>query len=247
MKTQGASMNSLTFLTLSLLSSAQQPDVVTERFSAANVIEFIQSGDTREFVGSGFLLNEQGKTYAVTAKHVLLAVMDQGIDAIELDGHIKQWRLQPFNESTGSVMLGDLLNAEASEKLGIEVLQNDWLLFEVTDNQSALQPVSLAKRTLAAGDPIHVYGCYYSNQDTCQQEHIRGEFITEKGANLLIRLDNHQPGQLRGLSGAPVLNDRHEVVGIVSNVIPDASGELLFAPFTIRSVADFLHSSPAAG
>lgn len=212
------------------------------RYSAANVITFSASAQTRDFVGSGFLLHHQGKVYAVTAKHVLLAVMDQGIEHIDPLQHISQWQLQPFNETSGDVTLGQLLNANPDEALDIAVLQDDWLLFEVATNESALQPVSIATEPLKAGEAVHVYGCYYSNQDSCQQEHISGEFVSQNGVNLMIRLNDHQPGTLRGLSGAPVLNARHEVVGIVSNVMPGESGELLFAPFTIQPVLDFLQS-----
>jgi hypothetical protein len=221
------------------VSAGQQP----ERYSAANVITFNESGETRNFVGSGFLLQHNKSLYAVTAKHVLLAVMDQGIHSIDPHKHISHWQLQPFNESTGHVTLGQLLNADPQETLDIKVLQDDWLVFEVAANESGLQPVTIADHPLKAGETVHVYGCYYSNQDSCQQEHISGEYVSQNGVNLLIRLDDHQPGTLRGLSGAPVLNDRHEVVGIVSNVMPDDNGELLFAPFTIQPVLDFLKSS----
>ena len=227
-------------LTISCLPvSASQ---LSERYSAANVITFTESGERREFVGSGFLLQHDKVLYAVTAKHVLLAVMDQGITTIDPQKHISQWQLQPFNETTGHVTLGKLLNPDPQETLDIAVLQDDWLVFEVAINESGLVPVTIADQPIKAGDAIHVYGCYYSNQDSCQQEHISGEFVSQNGVNLLIRLDDQQPGTLLGLSGAPVLNARHEVVGIVSNVMPGESGELLFAPFTIQPVLDFLQS-----
>ncbi|WP_198538109.1 trypsin-like peptidase domain-containing protein [Marinicella sediminis] len=229
-------------LTLAALMGSYQvwAGPVTERYSAANTIQFAVSEETKTFVGSAFLLQHQKNLYAVTAKHVLMAVMDQGIQYIDVANHVKQWQLHPFNEVTGTVTLGRLINADATEKLDMEVLKDDWLLFEVNNNDAALKPVQLASEPLKAGDQIHVFGCYYQVQDSCQQEHFTGVYLKHTDHNLLVRLDDVETAQLRGLSGAPVLNDRHEVVGIVSNTIPGESGELLFAPFDIRPLAEYL-------
>ena len=47
-----------------------------------------------------------------------------------------------------------------------------------------------------------------------------------------------EPGSLRGLSGGPVVNAEGELVGIVSNVMPDADGVARFAPANL----DYLRS-----
>lgn len=212
------------------------------RYSAANQITFT-SGVTKDFVGSGFIVQHNKKTYAITAKHVLLETMDQGIKSIDLTEHVKQWQLAPFNEDTGVVKLGQLLNANDKENLDINVLQDDWLLFDVVLNDSALKPLKLADKPLKTGESIRVYGCNYSNQNNCKQEQYKGTFERQADANLLIKLDLSDLSQLRGLSGAPVLNRNKEVVGIVSNVLPDeANGGFYFAPFGVAAVRAFLNS-----
>ncbi len=216
------------------------------RYSAANAITFKNSQVTKDFVGSAFLLSHQDHTYAVTAKHVLLETMDQGVDCISTQGHVAEWQLQPFNEKTGVVKLGPLLNENTEQSLDISVLNDDWLLFDVASNQSTLVPLKIAEQPLQVGDAIAVYGCSYSNQDHCQQNKLTGHYVKTDGVNLLIKLENDDMSQLRGLSGAPVLNEHQEVVAIVSNVVPDETeGGFYFAPFVIDPVRDYLSTKPS--
>ena len=57
-----------------------------------------------------------------------------------------------------------------------------------------------------------------------------------------LEMSSEELNTLRGLSGAPVVNSKNEVVGIVSNIIPDQeSGTVYFAPFTIVPVLNYLN------
>ncbi len=212
------------------------------RYSAANAITFSKSGNSKDFVGSGFLIEHHGKTYAVSAKHVLLAVMGEGLSSIDVDEVVSSWFLKPFNESGGTVELGKMLNANTQEALDMKVLQDDWLLFEVTKNDSKLKILKLSDQDLKAGADVTVFGCTYATQASCQQDRFTGRFVRSEGNNLLIKLDGINPSSLRGLSGAAVLNGEGYVVGIVSNTIPDEKGGgLFFAPFSTQPVLDFLN------
>ncbi|WP_223786795.1 S1 family peptidase [Marinicella meishanensis] len=224
--------------TILLLALCSCPAVATERYSGANHIQFQHS--EKPFVGSGFLLQHGQQVYAVTAKHVLFETMDQGIDHINIDGQVTQWQLKPFNEDTGVVTLGKLLNANPAEALDMAVLADDWLLFAVKENHSRLQPLRLADEAPQAGDELVTHGCTYQSQATCHQDRFKGHFVRMEGDNLLLKLNDAEPGTLRGLSGAPVLNAAGEVVGIVSNVLPDPDGGHYFAPFGTGPLKSFL-------
>ncbi|MEZ5472530.1 MAG: trypsin-like peptidase domain-containing protein [Marinicella sp.] len=235
-------MNKILILLIAMLPMQMLKAGHHHRYSAANQITF-HNGVTKDFVGSGFIIKHRNKTYAITAKHVLLETMDQGVNSIDIQEQVKQWQLAPFNEDTGVVKLGQLLNANQQEALDIKVLQDDWLVFEVLTNDSTLKTLKPANKPLKSGDTISVYGCNYSNQKNCQQQHYKGTFEREADANLLIKLELDDLSQLRGLSGAPVLNSNHEVVGIVSNVLPDeVNGGFYFAPFNIEAVKSFLNA-----
>lgn len=231
-----------TFSLLSLILTAPQLIAGEARYSAANAITFSQSGNHKAFVGSGFLMAHDGKTYAVTAKHVLFEAMNEGVNAVDISKTVSKWQLQPFNEATGDVTLGQLLNADEKEPLDMKVLSDDWLLFEVLHNASDLKVLSLSNQPLKSGEKINVHGCTYQTQSDCQQDSHTGDFVRYEDHNLLVRLKDVTPNTLRGLSGAPVLNAKGEVVGIVSNVLPDEeTGGMFFAPFSVQPLLDFLN------
>lgn len=224
---------------ISTISFAGQPI-----YSAANNLTFSNSNETKSFVGNGFLISHLGKTYALTAKHVLFEAQKSGIQSIDIADYLKSWTLKPFNSDSGEVVLGSLVNKDSSEKLDMAVLQNDWLLFEVKENNSTLQVLKLSSETLKNNESIIAFGCSYSNQKKCTQNKYSGHYVKSENNNLLIDLDMpaDKMNTLRGLSGAPVVNGKNEVVGIVSNIIPDKeSDKVYFAPFSIEPVVKYLN------
>jgi hypothetical protein len=58
--------------------------------------------------------------------------------------------------------------------------------------------------------------------------------------NLLMDLGAQPLRQLFGLSGSPLLNQAGELVGMVSNILPDASGKMRFAPIDTRQLRELL-------
>lgn len=214
-------------------------------YSAANQITFSKTQEVKDFVGNGFLIEHKGKVYAVTAKHVLFETQKSGIKSVDIKGYFKNWSLKPFNSSSGEVVLGALLNTDSSEQLDMNVLQKDWLLFEVETNNSSLIPLKLATKGLIPDDLVKAYGCTYNDQKVCTQSEYSGRYVKSANNNLLIDLTmpSDQLNTLRGLSGAPVLNSDKQVVGIVSNIIPDKENdEVYFAPFSIQPLIQYLNN-----
>ena len=104
--------------------------------------------------------------------------------------------------------------------------------------------MKFASEDLKAGQSISAHGCTYTNQKDCKQNKYSGKYVKSQDNNLLIKLNilPEEMNTLRGLSGAPVLNSKYEVVGIVSNIIPDKeTGSVYFAPFTIQPLLKFLN------
>ena len=230
----------LSFLCVCTYGLAKQPV-----YSAANSITFKQGGEIKNFVGNGFLIMHKGKTYGLTAKHVLLETQGSGIKTIAIKDHFESWKLAPFNVDSGMVTLGKLINADKTEKLDIQILKNDWLLLEVIANNSPLVPLKLASKSPQEGQLLSAYGCSYSNKSDCMQNKYSGHYVKSSDHNLLIELEMaaEDMSTLRGLSGAPVLNSDNEVVGIVSNVMPDKDSEkVFFAPFSIAPVIAYLEN-----
>lgn len=217
----------ITKLLLSLLLAASAAAGATPLYSGVNDVQ-LQGAPEQRFLGSGFVLEHQGKLYGVTAKHVLLMSKGGPPASTDLQGQLAHWRLRD-PRGGGTLSFGRLLNGDAKEAVTPAVLQRDILIFELAD-AGAFTPIRLAQREPQAGERLHAVGCSYASEASCAQDRFEGRYLEHKGVNLLIEMEPKLMQGLFGLSGAPVLNEAGELVGVVSNVIPDASGKPRFAP-----------------
>lgn len=199
--------------------------------SGVNNVAFHQSEYNNAFAGNGFLIEYQNKPYAVTVKHALLEAKTNVMDSVSLQEHVSRWRIHPLRSPDKYVQLGRLINASKVEKLDMNILKKDWLLFEIESNQSDLVTLKIRTRPLAPGENVFAIGCSYANKTHCIQDRYKGKFISYDTHNLRVTLDGLPMSQLRGLSGSPVLDKDNYLVGIVSNVLPKTSGKGFdFAP-----------------
>jgi len=204
-------------------------------------VTFHDEKNNKFFVGNGFLVKHRGSTYAVTVKHALLELKKPSMNSVNIAEHVNRWQIHPNMQADQSVVLGKLLNHDNSEKLDMAILQKDWLVFEIENNNSDLTVLTLRDSALEKGETLTAYGCSYANKPTCQQDSYAGTFIKMDGANLRMSLKDMNPSALRGLSGSPVLDANGQVVGIVSNIMPSESGEGLdFTPANLNYLRDII-------
>lgn len=209
-------------------------------YSAANYVE-LNNGEIRPFIGNGFLLRHNSNTYAITAKHVLFELRSPHVTHIDITKAVKSWHLKPFNSDKRGIKLGRLLNVDATEKLDMEVLKHDYLVFEVPPQETDLVPIELSAEPLIADETLTAFGCSYAVQSECRQNTYSGRFLTGEAHNLRIRLRDAEPETLRGLSGGPVLNAHQQLVGLVSNVLPAKYGNGMdFAPANLNYLHEVL-------
>lgn len=219
------------------------------QISAVNQVRFVDSRfDAESFVGNGFLLNYRSRTYAVTAKHVLLMAKTDAMKTIELDGQLKSWRMQVNGDPSQYIELGRLINTDPKEALDMTVIERDWLVFEVRENRSKLVPLTLSENEKAApGDVLYAIGCSYARQKKCRQDSYSGRLLAYAPHNLLVQLDDVE-SELGGLSGAPVVDAKQGLVGIVSNFMPNPNGKGdVFAPASLDYLRAVLESDHSAG
>lgn len=214
---------------ITLLSSAAlaMEPAGTALTVGVNDVQFNAEAE-QPFLGSGFVIEHQGNLYGVTAKHVLLMRKGGPTANTDIQDQLAHWRLRD-PRSGKALSLGRLLNGNASEPVNIEVLKQDALLFEL-DDAGPFKPLHLALQDPKPGDQLHAVGCTYASEASCAQDTYAGSLVESQGPNLLIDLGNQPLDALFGLSGAPVLNEAGELVGIVSNVLTDATGTPRFAP-----------------
>ena len=223
-----------------LLISCGQLSAI-EQVSGINQITFHDEQYSKPFAGNGFLIEYRKKVYAVTVKHTLLEARTPDMLGVRIAEHVSGWQIHPNQLPQQSVELGKLLNSDAEEKLDMGILQKDWLIFEVKNNNSNLAVLTLRSTPLVKGETLSAYGCSYANAESCQQDTYTGQFISNVDANLRMSLDNMEFAQLRGLSGSPVLDENNQVVGIVSNILPSESSEGFdFAPANLDYLIEVL-------
>jgi hypothetical protein len=208
---------------------AQQAGMPT--ISGINNVAFKQSKFDQNFAGNGFLIEHKQKIYAVTVKHVLLEAKTNKMKTVWLRDELKSWKIHPNNDETKFVQLGRLINSDRSEKIDIQTLQKDWLLFEVKDNQSDFVPLKIRTQPLAPKEQVTALGCSYANQLQCSQDSYIGYLKSYDRYNLRVHLQGIKSLNLAGLSGSPVVDKNMNLVGIVSNILPSSDGkDLDFAP-----------------
>ena len=209
----------------SLANAAPQ----AQQYSGVNRVTF-QGVAPQTHLGNGFIIKYEGKNYGVTAKHVLLMAKRPGLSSSDIAPHLQSWILHPMQAAEQSVQFHKVLNGDKNEAINEDMLLRDALVFSIKGKLAGFTALPLAKTAVQAGDRVHAFGCSYVRAKVCTQDQFSGTVLGHQGPNLMIELDQQEPQELFGLSGAPVLNDANEVVGIVSNELPDASGKPRFAP-----------------
>lgn len=206
--------------------------------SGRNAVSFADAQYDSDYIGMGFVVEHRGRYYGVTAKHVLLVVNHPQIKQVDPGAQLSSWQMTAV-EPQSALEFGALLNADPAEALDMAVLERDALVFALTD-PGPFTPIKLSAKAPQAGEPLYALGCTFATQDRCSQDVYAGRMLEAAEHNLLLDMAEVDPASLRGLSGGPVVNADGELVGIVSNVLPDAGGTPRFAPAKLDYLREVL-------
>ncbi|QDU58492.1 hypothetical protein Pan181_47290 [Aeoliella mucimassa] len=102
--------------------------------------------------------------------------------------------------------------------LGVRGLDDeilDWLVLSI-ENADPLPgyPLKLRKEPVRIGETVYLIGCPYIEQD-CKQNVYTGT-ITERAFGDRFRYDIEPPVDIRGFSGAPIIDEKGYVVGVMT-------------------------------
>lgn len=231
------------FVALSISTLSSKANANVGQLSGVNDVRFQQSQYNNTFAGNGFLIEYMGEHFAVTVKHVLFEAKTPKMASVSLADEVASWSIHPLAQPDNAVQLGQLLNDNPNEPLDMQVLNSDWLVFKIKNNSSTLRPLTIRHEPLQAGETLTAYGCSYSDKETCTQNAYKGQFKSYEANNLRIDIGKVSMAELRGLSGSPVIDQNGQLVGIVSNVLPDKENDGFdFAPARIDYLLEVLNN-----
>ncbi|WP_281336093.1 trypsin-like serine protease [Flavobacterium eburneipallidum] len=235
--------SSLFSLILLLTSCFGQEKVSTKTFddiALVNKIDFFDSKLNQEKFSCGFLLQHNNETYAVTAKHLLKHIKPESMKTLSFENNIKSWSLYPLENKSELVTCDKLLNENKSENLEAKsTYDNDWLVFSIKENSSKVKPLQIRTTPLIAGEKIYVVG-WTRTMESGKQRVYEFEYYKTIGDRILLK-DVVVPEKFGGLSGSPVVDEKGQVVGIVSGPKEDPdTDKKYFAPCSLTNLVLFL-------
>ncbi|MHC5006761.1 MAG: S1 family peptidase [Planctomycetota bacterium] len=183
------------------------------KISVVNQIDYTDGH--HPVAGCGFLLEVDDEVLAATAKHVLTYFKSAEMDSVDFKGTLRGWKMFPKDRPSEVILVGELINADAEESLQRIPCMKDWLLFTVERASKEIQPLRFRTTPLRRGEPIFVVGWRYTEKD-CPQVVYEGEYVrSEKGA-VQITVEKLIDNTIPGLSGAPVIDARGYLIGMMS-------------------------------
>lgn len=197
-----------------------------------------------DHLGNGFVVQYQGRYFGVTAKHVLLMTKNTGAKGTELPPQT-QWVLRNKATPTLTQTFGKALNGGAAEALDMKVLETDTLVFALDRAPEGFAVLQLASKEVAVGDELTAIGCSYNAPADCHGEKLKGKVVELKAPHLMVDIGKTDGRGFYGMSGAPVLNASGELVGIVSQSLPDSTGVERMAHFGLSYLHQVLQQAVA--
>lgn len=191
---------------------ASEPPASWPQIVLTNSAEF--HGHTSLEGASAFLIAmEDGRTLAATAKHLIgqAGGVEPEIALGELDQAIDSWVLYPRTREDDALEI---------DRLALQVNRPtkalDWLVLTLRPDQGELPATPLRIRTerVTIGERVYLIGCPYSQQDCAQNVYTCT--VTSRGPGPRFRYRIQPPVELRGFSGAPLVDRDGHLVGVMT-------------------------------
>jgi hypothetical protein len=170
------------------------------------------NGHTPLSGASAFLVKTRDRrTLAATARHLIgeNGGVQPEISIAALNDAIRSWRMHPRTLPDDSVM---------AEKVGCGGLDDenlDWLILTIknTDKVLPATPLMLRAQPAQIGEKVYLVGCPYVEK-ACKQNVYPGKVTSRAGDR--FRYDIDPPVDIRGFSGAPIIDRNGHVVGVMT-------------------------------
>jgi len=173
-------------------------------------------GHTSMDGASSFLIKaNDGRIFAVTAKHLLGE--DGGVEPrivpSDFNNVLKSWRLSPRTKPKSFIEVEKLVAFNESQ-------HEDWLLFSVKQTKDLpAQPLRVREAAVEHDETVYLLGVPY--KDTTSSQKVYKGRVTSYNIPLpFFRFDFSPSVDLSGFSGAPVIDEKGHLVGILTGSSP---------------------------
>ena len=226
---------------------SQNVDKTWPLTTMVNDVTFKESTYDKLNIGCGFLLKHNNDTFAISAKHILIVAKTDKMQTTNFENELKQWTMYPRDKKEQTVIIGRLLNENRTDSLSWDYYFNnffsytDWLVFDIDENNSDIQPIEISNHSPAIGDTVFAIGWTY--EDTLGEQRVYSYKIREKEKHRLKMSLINAPENGGGLSGAPVVNSDGYLVGIISaaDFDPDYQ-EIISYPCNTNYIINYLNN-----
>jgi len=226
------------------MSGAAVPAKVFPPIALVNRVTFKDPKFNNDLAGCAFLVEHAGTLYACTCKHALWVAKSETMKGIHFEDTLQEWRMERKDDSREWVRAGRLLNADRNEPIGPENVNADWLIFEIQENHSRVQPLRLRSAPMVPGEPLFAIGWSFKDKEGPQRVY-QGRYLKTQGTKVLIEALADPPNKA-GMSGGAVVDREGRLVAIVSDFTRDAeTGSWCDSPCSADYLAQFLaHVQP---
>lgn len=161
---------------------------------------------------SGFLIKYNNSNYAVTARHVLgeAGGVEPEVNVNALAKNLISWEMSPrvvMNADAETVKL----NATG---LNYSKSFHDILLLNVASGAFDLEVLTPNFNLPAAGETLYLIGCPY-DETQCRQNTYAVKYVEYDAAEATLVCEMAANVEMSGFSGAPLINAKGEVVGVL--------------------------------
>jgi V8-like Glu-specific endopeptidase len=233
-------------LVMSLIVSCSPIEKIQQSpIGLINNIAYSDSSFDNPNASNGFLVTHKNKTYGITAKHILMIAKTDKMAFVDFEGDLKAWKMHPKKDESEYIIMGKLLNPNQKDSLTWDYMYNnwetydDWLVFSVKENKTNYQPLKFRTTALEKGEVLYVNGWSYG--DTTAMLPIYEYTYEETKGNYHNLIQIKGPKSLGGLSGAPVLDTKGKVVGLVTSGWEDETTKVVTLEATsIKNMLQFI-------
>lgn len=162
---------------------------------------------------SSFLVKSPaGTVYAAAANHLLgpNGGVDPWVYQEDLDRDLESWQMYPRTKKELTISIAGLGLKKPYREA------SDWILLKVKNEGNPLPstPLALRPTPVEIGEEIFLAGVPYSQRNSAQNIY-RGR-VTQRKAPDWFRYDLDTPVNIVGFSGAPILDKKGLVVGVMT-------------------------------